>query len=159
LRPRARIGRGPISEGGEPARSEPGRSAAGRARRPDPDGRRTTEAAMIDPKASRFWHSALESGLVDAKALEACWRAIPEAKRTPEAIDRRLARQAVVAGYLTLWQAQQILSGRNTGYRIDKYLLLDRIGHGGMGRVYLAKDTRLSRRVAIKILSPERMNN
>lgn len=114
---------------------------------------------MIEPQASRFWHAALKSGLIDAAALEACWNAIPQAKRTADAIDRRLARQTVNSGYLTLWQAQQLLSGRAVGYRIDKYVLLDRIGHGGMGRVYLAKDKRLNRLVALKVLSPERMNN
>src|SRR5262245_38922909 len=36
--------------------------------------------------------------------------------------------------------------------RIGHYLLLDRIGRGGMGEVYRAKDTRLARNVAIKVL-------
>jgi serine/threonine protein kinase len=45
------------------------------------------------------------------------------------------------------------------GLRIGKYTLLDLIGQGGMGRVYLARDTRLARPVALKILSRERMNN
>src|SRR5579864_1756427 len=114
---------------------------------------------VVEPQASRFWHSALKSGLIDTAALESCWNAIPLQKRTPDAMDRRLARQAVLSGRLTLWQAQQILGGRSQGFQIDKYLLIDRIGHGGMGRVYLAKDTRLNRRVALKVLSPERMNN
>ena len=60
---------------------------------------------------------------------------------------------------LTLWQAQQLLAGRTSGYKVDRYVLLDLIGQGGMGRVYLARDTRLNRRVALKILSPERINN
>ena len=60
---------------------------------------------------------------------------------------------------MTLWQAQQLLAGRTSGFKVDRYLLLDLIGQGGMGRVYLARDTRLNRRVALKILAPERVNN
>jgi serine/threonine protein kinase len=115
---------------------------------------------MLDPQLSRFWQATLLSGLVDADGLSACWNAIPAGKReAPEHIDRRLARQAVQSGALTLWQAQQLLAGRTSGYRVDRYVLLDLIGQGGMGRVYLARDTRLNRRVALKILSPERVNN
>ena len=115
---------------------------------------------MLDPQTSRFWQATILSGLMDAQALTACWNAIPPEKRDdPEHIDRRLARQAVQANALTLWQAQQLLAGRTSGYKVDRYVLLDLIGQGGMGRVYLARDTRLNRRVALKILSPERISN
>ena len=114
---------------------------------------------MVDPRSSRFWQIAIRCGLIEPAKLEECWNTIPAEKRTPDAIDRRLARQAVNSGYLTLWQAQQVLSGRQQGLRIDRYVLLDQIGHGGMGRVYLARDTRLGRLVAVKILSKERVNN
>jgi hypothetical protein len=114
---------------------------------------------MVEPEACRFWQNALQSGLMDAKALGACRDAIPPEKRTDDAIDRRMARRAIEAGQLTLWQAQQLLQGRVNGFKIEKYLLLDLIGQGGMGRVYLARDTRLGRRVAVKVLSRERMNN
>ncbi|AMV39140.1 serine/threonine protein kinase [Planctomyces sp. SH-PL62] len=115
---------------------------------------------MLDPKTSQFWKAALQSGLLDEEALEKCGEAIPVEKRDAvEHLDRRLGRQAVQLGYLTLWQAQQLLAGRVTGFRVDRYILQNLIGQGGMGRVYLAKDTRLARQVALKILSPERMNN
>ena len=115
---------------------------------------------MLNPQASRFWQATILSGLMDAKGLAACWDAIPAAKREePEHIDRRLARQAVHLRGLTLWQAQQLLAGRTAGFKVDRYVLLDLIGQGGMGRVYLAQDSRLNRRVALKILSPERINN
>lgn len=114
---------------------------------------------MLEPTACRFWQVALQSGLMDAQGLQACWDALPPEKRAPEAVDRRLARQAVQTGRLTLWQAQQLVAGRSSGYKIDRYVLLELIGQGGMGRVYLARDSRLNRRVAIKILSPERVGN
>ena len=38
------------------------------------------------------------------------------------------------------------------GQSIAHYKVLKEIGAGGMGRVYLAEDTKLGRRVAIKLL-------
>ena len=39
------------------------------------------------------------------------------------------------------------------GTRVDRYLVLDRLGGGGSGTVYLARDTELDREVALKVLS------
>jgi TolB-like protein/cytochrome c-type biogenesis protein CcmH/NrfG/predicted Ser/Thr protein kinase len=42
-----------------------------------------------------------------------------------------------------------------SGARLGPYEILSAIGAGGMGKVYRARDTRLSREVAIKVLPPE----
>ncbi len=50
------------------------------------------------------------------------------------------------------------------GQRLDRYLIISPIGTGGMGEVYLAQDTKLGRKVAIKLLpqqytkDPERLS-
>ena len=46
-----------------------------------------------------------------------------------------------------------------TGRRLGAYQLYERIGIGGMGEVYRARDTKLGRDVAIKILPPHFTNH
>jgi hypothetical protein len=42
-----------------------------------------------------------------------------------------------------------------TGKKLGRYEIRSKIGAGGMGEVYLARDTKLDRKVALKILPPD----
>src|SRR3989449_8817494 len=45
------------------------------------------------------------------------------------------------------------------GTKLGRYEIRSQLGEGGMGEVYLAEDTQLGRRVAIKLLQPETLSD
>src|ERR1700687_3703720 len=45
------------------------------------------------------------------------------------------------------------------GFNLSHYRILSKIGAGGMGEVYLAQDTKLDRKVALKILPADVASN
>nr|AAX07495.1 putative serine/threonine protein kinase [Gemmata sp. Wa1-1] len=62
------------------------------------------------------------------------------------------ATRLIQAGILTPFQAKLILQGKHKGFKLGPYRILNQIGAGGMGTVYLAEHAALRRRVALKVL-------
>jgi len=73
-----------------------------------------------------------------------------------EAPPAELANSLTASGLLTKFQAEQLLKGKFRGFTIGKYRVLDRIGTGGMGQVFLCEHPHLKRRAAVKVLSTDR---
>ncbi len=70
-----------------------------------------------------------------------------------------LAKYFVGSGLVTRWQGDRLLEGRYKGFYLKNYKLLDHLGTGGMSRVYLAEHVLMQRRVAIKVLPKDRVDD
>jgi serine/threonine-protein kinase len=96
-----------------------------------------------------------ESGLLDPGQVDAL-------SRLPEAADpdpHALARQVMQRGWLTRFQLTLIATGRAKELLIGPYLVLDRIGEGGMGQVYKARHRHMGRVVALKVIRKEKLRS
>jgi serine/threonine protein kinase len=58
-------------------------------------------------------------------------------------------------GHLTQFQARVIRAGQIPNLLVDQYVILDKLGEGGMGVVFKARHKLMDRLVAIKLLTPQ----
>jgi serine/threonine protein kinase len=72
---------------------------------------------------------------------------------------RALARELLRRDWLTPYQINQVFLGRAAGLALGPYVLLQRLGEGGMGRVYKARHVKMARTVALKVIRKDRLDS
>src|SRR4051794_31951703 len=92
-----------------------------------------------------------KSGVVDDKRLTAYVEKLRQAGQLPTD-PGQIAGAMVRDGLVTKFQAEQFLLGKWRRFNIGKYKVLERLGAGGMGSVYLCEHKLMRRRVAVKVL-------
>lgn len=98
----------------------------------------------------QFVRQLEDSGIVAPAKIREFLPPVSEPKDAAE-----LARALIRSNHLTKYQAEQIVRGKGKSLFLGNYVLLDKIGQGGMGQVYKAEHRRMARVVAIKILPAE----
>jgi len=94
-----------------------------------------------------------KSGMIDEAKLGSYLQRREFARGLPTD-PREFADDLVRDGVLTYFQAEQYLLGKWRGFTIGKFKLLERVGVGGMGQVFLCEHMFMKRRVAVKVLPP-----
>jgi serine/threonine protein kinase len=113
----------------------------------------TPPAPAALPSIEQFFRTIQRSGLLDVAALRQWLKTLPDQYQTDT---QYVADSLVRSGKLSRFQAAMLLRGMARGLLLGPYQILSQIGKGGMGTVYLARDSRTQGLVALKILSPRR---
>ena len=104
----------------------------------------------------QFVERLTQCGLLSAQEIDAFQQQLPPDKRPKEV--QQFAHALVQQGKLTKYQAQAVYQGKTKRLVFGQYVVLDKLGEGGMGVVLKARHRRMDRLVAIKVLSPAAMS-
>jgi len=114
---------------------------------------------MVDEQDHETGRLALERGLITQAQLDRARRALDEARAEGRQIF--LGGLLVEKGFLTQAQIDDLLAPPAEGPKsteiIEGYEIIQKLGEGGMGAVYLARQVASGRSVALKIL-PRRLS-
>ena len=91
------------------------------------------------------------SGLLPDDEVEACLNEIDGDSDSDDSAS--LAKMLIRRKKLTPFQARFLLLGRGKALVLGNYAILDRLGRGGMGNVFLAKHLRMGRTVCLKVIN------
>src|SRR6476660_212873 len=72
---------------------------------------------------------------------------------------RALAGELIRRSWLTPYQVNELFQDRAAELVLGPYVLLQRLGAGGMGQVFKARHTKLGRVVALKLIRKDRLAN
>ncbi|HTU20597.1 MAG TPA: serine/threonine-protein kinase [Gemmataceae bacterium] len=113
---------------------------------------------MTSPSsADQFLECLRKSQLVDEARLAGFLEAI-DASAGGTLTAEQLADRLIADGLLTHFQARQLMRSRWQGFLLGgKYRILELLGSGGMGRVFLCEHIRLGTPIAVKVLPPEKV--
>jgi serine/threonine protein kinase len=84
---------------------------------------------------------------------------LDELAHLPPLEPRAFAVELVRRGWLTPYQANRVVGGRARDLLLGSYVLLERLGEGGMGAVFKARNWKLGRVAALKLIRKERLAN
>ncbi|MBL8829700.1 MAG: protein kinase, partial [Planctomycetaceae bacterium] len=100
--------------------------------------------------AEQLGRAIIAAGLMPADELKSLWAELPMTDRPRDGA--AFAALLVKQGKLTDFQSQELLSGSGAPLVLGDYVLLSKIGAGGMGQVFKAQHRHMDRIVAVKLL-------
>jgi serine/threonine-protein kinase len=109
-------------------------------------------SAAAGVSREEFVRGLKDSGILSGDDLDRALEGLAGADLADAAA---LARRLTDAGHLTPYQAEALLQRRHDELLFGSYLILDRLGAGGMGTVFKARHARMKRLVALKLLTRE----
>jgi serine/threonine protein kinase len=106
----------------------------------------------VSSSCTEFIECLEKSKVLDKQRLEAFLQRLQTMEGAPDS-PKALALFMIREGLLTPFQGEQLLQGKYRNFFIrDKYKVMERLGSGGNGIVFLCEHTLMRRLVAIKVL-------